>query len=121
VNKRNDRKNFFIKEFTRILYENICASLFEKDKLLLSFLMCLKMMDEEPGVLDQREVRFLMTGGSRVDMDKANPTGEGGWMSDKMWASFLQVSDEFACFKGLDKNIERNLNEWERVFNLTKP
>jgi dynein heavy chain len=44
--KRNDRKKFFIEEFTRILYENICRSLFEKDKLLFSFLICLKIMDE---------------------------------------------------------------------------
>jgi dynein heavy chain len=74
--KRNDRKNFFIKEFTKLLYENICRSLFEKDKLLFSFLICLKIMDEVPGNLDQKEVRFLMTGGTSVDMKRPNPSGE---------------------------------------------
>jgi len=87
--KRNERKLFFIKEFTKLLYENICRSLFEKDKLLFSMLMCLMIMGEEEGRLDQKEVRFMMTGGTSVDMPKPNPTGEGGWMTDKIWASIL--------------------------------
>jgi dynein heavy chain len=95
--KRNDRKLFFIKEFTRLLYENICRSLFEKDKLLLSILMCLKIMDEL-GELNHQEVRFMMTGGTRVDMKRPNPTGDQGWMTDKTWASILQLSDEYPCF-----------------------
>ena len=87
--KKNERKIFFIKEFTKLLYENICRSLYEKDKLLFSFMMCLKIMYEVDGVLEPAEVRFLMTGGTRVEMLRPNPTGEDGWMSDKMWASIL--------------------------------
>jgi dynein heavy chain len=119
--KRNDRKNFFIKEFTKLLYENICRSLFEKDKLLFSFLICLKIMEEVPGALDQREVRFLMTGGTKVEMKRPNPAGVEGWLTDKTWASVLQVSEEFEEFKGLDESFEKNGKEWERIYNLQKP
>jgi len=104
-----------------LLYDNICRSLFEKDKLLFSFLMCLKIKDEVPGALDQREVRFLMTGATRVDLKRPNPTGNNGWMTDKVWASILQVSEEFDCFKGLDECVEKNLGEFERIYNLAKP
>lgn len=117
--KRNEKMKFFIKEFTRLLYENICRSLFEKDKLLFSFLICLQIMNEPPNDnLDQAEVRFIMTGGTRVDMKRPNPTGEGGWMSDKIWASILQLDETFPAFKGLSENVENNLDEWERIYGL---
>lgn len=88
--KRNEKMKFFIKEFGRLLYENICRSLFEKDKLLFSFLICLQIMNEPPNDnLDQAEVRFIMTGGTKLDMKRPNPAGEGGWMTNKIWASLL--------------------------------
>jgi dynein heavy chain len=119
--KKNDRKNFFIKEFTSLLYDNICRSLFQKDTLLFSFLICLKIMGETEGNLDQREVRFLMTGGTRVEMSKPNPAGEGGFLADGTWAAILQVAEEFPAFKGLDVSFEKKLGEWERVYNSDKP
>lgn len=115
--KRNERKLYYIKEFTRLLYDNICRSLFAKDMLLFSMLLCFKCMDEVPGGLDQTEVRFIMTGGTNVEMPRPNPTGDTGWMTNKIWASILQISDEYECFKGLDKNVEKNLDEWERIYN----
>jgi len=42
-------------------------------------------------------------------------------MTDKMWASILQISEEFDAFKDLANNIERNLDEWERIYNSQKP
>lgn len=86
--KRAERKKYYIKEFTKLLYEGICRSLFEKDKLLFSMLLCFKIMDEY-NLLDHREVRFIMTGGTRVEMSRPNPTGANGWMTDKTWASIL--------------------------------
>ena len=45
------------------LYESICRSLLEKDKLIFSFLMTLKVMGSE-GKVSSNEIRFTMVGGT---------------------------------------------------------
>lgn len=50
-----------INAFTFDLFNNITRSLFEKDKLLFSFLLCSKMMISH-GKLQEREFLFLLTG-----------------------------------------------------------
>lgn len=119
-NERNKRRDFFIKKFTSLLYKNVCRSLFEKDKLLFSFLMCMKIMEEQ-GNLDVTEARFLMTGATSVEMERPNPTGENGWLSDKAWASFLEMSRVLPEFKGFDLDFEKYLSDWERIYNSLKP
>jgi dynein heavy chain len=95
--ERSKRKEFFIKKFTSLLYKNVCRSLFEKDKLLFSFLMCMKIMEEQ-NILDSTEARFLMTGGTSVTMDRPNPGGDKSWLTDKAWASILQLGRELPAF-----------------------
>ena len=100
------------------MYENICRSLFEVDKLLFSFLICLKIKDEIPGNLDPKEVFFIMMGITKVDVDVPNPTGEGGWMTEKTWAGFNQLATEFDVFKGIDDSVMTKTEDWERIYNL---
>jgi dynein heavy chain len=87
--RKNERKMFFINNFTELLYDNICRSLFQKDTLLFSFLICLKIMDEAEDGLNAAEVRFLMTGGTSVLVSRPNPAGDNGFLTEKMWASLL--------------------------------
>lgn len=78
-NERETRRAYYISKFTTLLYKNVCRSLFEKDKLLFSFLLCIKIM-EERGELSNPEARFLMAGPTAVSAPRPNPTGEKGWL-----------------------------------------
>lgn len=119
-NDRHKRKAFFIEKFTKLLYKNVCRSLFEKDKLLFSFLMCLKIM-EEKNDLDNNEARFLMTGGTAVEFSRPNPTGENGWLSGRSWATIIEVAKVLPSFKGFDTDFETHIQDWEKVYNSPKP
>jgi len=119
-NDRNARKLFFIRKFQKLLYVNVCRSLFEKDKLLFSFLMCMKIMEENKE-LDPVEARFLMTGATSIEFDRPNPTGENGWLTDKAWASVLELARVLPAFKGFDKDFEAHIQDWERIYNSSSP
>ena len=79
------------KFFTKSLYTNICRSLFEKDRLLFAFTLCLKFF-EFRGTLDKAAVRFFMTGGLSLD-GKLPEKPEASWVNDKMWTDICLLSD----------------------------
>lgn len=107
-----------IKEFTLQLYNNVCQSLFEKDKLLFSYLMCLKVMDER-SELNQVENRFMLTGGIQVVPVKPNPASH--WLLDKAWCTIEEMSKLIPHFKGFDKEFEENVKTWEKIYNYAQP
>ena len=61
-----------IAKFTDILYVNVCRSLFEKDKLLFSFLLSMKVMVKE-GKVSQEHLRYFLSGNTAVELPEANP------------------------------------------------
>lgn len=88
---------------------------------MFSFLLCLKIKDEVDDTFRQDEVRFLLIGITKVETSRPNPTGEGGWLTDKNWAGFCQLAEQFDTFKGIDENVEKNLEKWSKIYNAAKP
>jgi dynein heavy chain len=68
--------------FTLSLYQNVCRSLFERHKLLFSFLLCVKIMMGS-NEINIEEWRFFLAGVSGAIDEKPNPTD---WLDDLEWA-----------------------------------
>jgi len=105
------------KEFTFVLYRNVCRSLFEKDKLLFSFLLCMRISTTEKG-LNPATLRYFLQGNTVIDMEEPNPAD--GWMSDKSWIDFLGTKN----VEGLDwvcSHVVDNLDVWESIYNSPDP
>ena len=81
--------------FTYSLYCNVCRSLFEKDKLLFSFILCSNILKAKGG-LDQNEFMFFLTGG--VGLENKIPNPDPSWLSDKSWDEICRMC-EFDAFK----------------------
>jgi len=67
--------------FTYSLYENVCRSLFERHKLLFSFMLTVAILKGK-NALNLEEWRFYLAGYSGEIKSTPNPTT---WISENAW------------------------------------
>ena len=103
--------------FTYSIYRNVCRSLFEKDKLLFSFLMSVTILKYQ-NKMDMAQFRFLMTGGVAVDKkQEPNPTD---WLPVKNWGEMNRASD-LPALASFTKDFLKNHASWKPLYDSTNP
>nr|XP_025044359.1 dynein heavy chain 12, axonemal isoform X2 [Pelodiscus sinensis] len=111
------RLRYLNDHFTYNLYCNVCRSLFEKDKLLFSFLLCCNLLLDRKEI-EQLEFMFLLTGGVGLKNKYKNP--DPSWLQDKSWDELCRASD-FSAFRGLRSHISENASEWRKIYDSKEP
>ena len=114
-----DRLKNLNDEFTKVLYNNICQSLFEKDKLLFSFLLCVRILQVK-GEMDSRNLRYFLQGNTSVELSKPNPLA-GSWLSDKAWGDILGAAGLDGGLAGVDEMLEKRPDDFRALFNSQSP
>nr|XP_034195921.1 dynein heavy chain 7, axonemal-like isoform X1 [Osmia lignaria] len=104
------------KYFTYSLYTNVCRSLFEKDKLLFSFLLAINLLKQQ-GKLSLPQWIFLLTGGIGIDNPYANPTT---WLPSKQWNELCNL-DSVDDFSGIRETFTQHVKEWRHLFDSKEP
>ncbi|KAE8738437.1 hypothetical protein FOCC_FOCC016088 [Frankliniella occidentalis] len=120
ANKSRDlerRLAFLTDTFTYNLYCNVCRSLFEKDKLLFSFILCTTIMMARRS-LTKHELNFFLTGG--VGLENPTPNPGKPWLPDKAWDEVCRV-DEVPGFGGFRQAFVSGLGEWKKYYDLAEP
>eukprot|EP01012_Entosiphon_sulcatum_P032727 TRINITY_DN4157_c0_g1_i1.p1 TRINITY_DN4157_c0_g1~~TRINITY_DN4157_c0_g1_i1.p1 ORF type:complete len:4195 (-),score=848.52 TRINITY_DN4157_c0_g1_i1:38-11479(-) len=101
--------------FTYSLYKNICRSLFEKDKLLFSFIMSCKICE-----IDMLELRFMLTGG--VDADEHLPESPASWLPEVNWRTMVRLTQQLKqTFGNFIASFSKNLKQWKVVYDSPAP
>lgn len=103
--------------FTASIYRNVCRSLFEKDKLIFSFVLCIGLMRAENKVEEDLWV-FLLTGGIALKNPHKNPAPS--WLSEKSWSEVVR-STPLTGLGDFQASVEKNISEWKAYYDLSDP
>jgi dynein heavy chain len=112
-----------IHSFTRTLYQSVCRSLFEKDKLIFSFLLTARLM-QSTGDLCREEFDYFLIGSREMNASRPMPAemedeSEGGaWLTNKQWMDILGLDDlwnKVPCLSGFSKLFEERLEEFHHL------
>lgn len=108
--------------FTYSLYVNVCRSLFERHKLLLSFMLAVKTL-QHAGSIDPEEWRFLLAGPTSAKRASSAGTESMGldnpapdWLTEKAWGELLGLAD-LPAYHGLDEHVAGNLEHYKAIFD----
>ena len=105
------------KHFLYNLYLNICRSLLEKDKIVFSFMLTVRIMQSK-GLVDGVEWMFMLTGGIAMDNPFPNPCAK--WLSEKSWGEVCRLN-EIKGYQGLKGSFSTMGNEWQKIYDSTAP
>jgi len=103
--------------FTVLIYNNVCRSLLEKDKLLFSFILTIAIFKAR-GVIEDAKWRFLLTGGVALGNPYPNPAPD--WLIEKAWSEIVRAS----ALHGMDKfklSVESNPDSWKALYDSQTP
>ncbi|KAM4632527.1 dynein axonemal heavy chain 3 [Discoglossus pictus] len=106
-----------IEHFTLSIYNNVCRSLFEKDKLLFSLLLTIGIMKGR-GQINDEIWRFLLTGGVALGNPYPNPAPT--WLSDKSWAEIVRASN-LQPLQGFMNHFQNNISSWKKIYDSLQP
>lgn len=104
--KSNDlatRLSHLLAETTSAIYENVSRGLFEKDKLVFSFMLCGEILKLN-GKITLHEWSFFLFGVPGMDR-KRPPKPDRKWLSDTFWNNACDLASNVEVFKTLTEDI----------------
>ncbi|KAH8316762.1 hypothetical protein KR074_004303 [Drosophila pseudoananassae] len=120
ANKSKDlprRIKFLVDGFTRNLYNSVCRSIFEKDKLLFSFILTARIL-LGTGQVEMRHFAHLVTNAKESPNNPPNP--DPSWVTDTVWLNILRL-EELKELRGIADHFCKNLSSWQAIYDHGSP
>ncbi|KEG14252.1 putative dynein heavy chain [Trypanosoma grayi] len=113
-----DRLKNIIRALTYNLYCYVCMGIFEKDKLMLSFQIAIRLLSQEDRMVHS-ELEFFLRG--CVLASKDYPSNPVDWLTERQWNDVCRLSTSCEVFSNLCSDVANNTEEWRRWAALDRP
>lgn len=100
-----------IDHITRTIYTNVCRGLFEKDKLIFSFLISTSI-NKQAKILDELLFGVFLRGAGVMDKSKQPPNPDKEKLGNLAWDLAYYLDIHFERFLGITKSIISKLKLW---------
>ncbi|CAK85038.1 unnamed protein product (macronuclear) [Paramecium tetraurelia] len=113
-----ERLAVLIDDITKAFYINICRGLFEKDKLLFSFLIASKIQLQAQ-YIHAREWNIFLRGGTGTVPHEEHPS----FLNEKSWKNCMMLSKQSHVFAQLPMSLRDSNDEqlWREVMDVQDP
>jgi dynein heavy chain len=107
------------KQFVKLLYEKVCDSLFEKDKLMFSLLLAFKSMEVDSELnYDEKNLLLLACSGTGLDIDKPHVD----WLTPVSWQRLCELEKlGKGPWVNFTQQFKGKLDQWRSVFDSDNP
>lgn len=122
IEKANKSKDLekrlkFIKDIvTYNLYCNVTRSLFEKDKLIFSFILCTKILLSTHEI-DLYHFKYFLSTSKHTENSEDSPFE---WISKNMWHDICNI-EKCAGFENFKQNFINDNVSWRNIYDSTEP
>jgi len=112
------RLEILLSDITKNVYVNVCRGLFEKDKLLFSFMIAVNIA-RTAGIVSSAEVKTLMVGPG-IGEDTSSPP-QITWLTPKVWFDLCTLEKSNSTMAGICESIVKNESAWKRFATAEAP
>lgn len=104
-------------EFLDLLFRQVCISLFEKDKLIFSLMLGIKLLQLNKE-LDPAEMTQLLTGG--VALGESYGEIPADWITEKIWGELNRIT-KLNSMKTFLSHFMNNIDEYKKMYAHSNP
>ncbi|KAG2769665.1 Dynein alpha chain, flagellar outer arm [Phytophthora cactorum] len=107
-----ERCQVLMDSITSCVYNYVRRGLFERNKLTVATMLCLKILLKD-GLLNDSEVEYFLI--SKAHPDAGNAGSASEWLPAAIWAK-LKALESLKAFQGLGDAIQNDPDEWRKWF-----